>query len=184
MKNAAVFLVATALSAGAIAASAQDSNSNSAPKPPDHFYRLNLVVQETNEAGKVTNERTFVTVVETTKDFPQSIRSDDRVPILTTSDPSQYQRVDLGIDFDIRDVKEPGDALSFRLGMSANTVANAESSDSAAASVPTYVRTVLRQNKWDTGVLIPIGKPTVAFSADRLEGKGKMQVVVTATRVD
>ncbi len=43
---------------------------------------------------------------------------------------------------------------------------------------------VIRQNVWDSTVLVPIGKPTVVFSSDDLDSKGKMQVEVTATRVE
>jgi hypothetical protein len=37
---------------------------------------------------------------------------------------------------------------------------------------------------WDSIVLVTIGKPTVVFSSDDLDSKGKMQVEVTAARVD
>jgi hypothetical protein len=43
---------------------------------------------------------------------------------------------------------------------------------------------VIRQNKWDSSVLIPVGKPTLVFSADDLDSKGKMQVELTATKVE
>ena len=43
---------------------------------------------------------------------------------------------------------------------------------------------MVRQNKWDSTVLIPIGKATVVYSADDLDSKGKMQVEVTAVRVE
>lgn len=177
MKKAAVLLVVTALAAGSAGALAQDSNSNAAPKPPDHFYKLNLVVQETNEAGKVTNERTFVTLVET-GNMTQSIRSDDQVPVGTATD---YHYTQLGVDFDIREVKEVGTELSFRLGANVNGFA---APGSGSMEAPSPSRPIQRQNKWDAGILIPIGKPTLAFSADGEEGQGKMQVMVTATRID
>jgi hypothetical protein len=43
---------------------------------------------------------------------------------------------------------------------------------------------VIRQNSWDSTVAIPIGKPTVVGSSDDLDSKGKLQVEVTATRVE
>jgi hypothetical protein len=43
---------------------------------------------------------------------------------------------------------------------------------------------VIRQNKWDSTVLIPIGKPTVVFSSDDLDDRGKLQVELTATRME
>ena len=170
MKKSTMLLILSVMGSGTLCAGAQEGSPLSlqnvsplsAPKQPDHFYKLNLVVQETNDAGKVTNERTFVTLVETAKDFMQSIRSDDRVPVAATSDSSQYNRVDVGIDFDIRDVKEIDSALSFRLGLNANSVADIESAEGGTATTPTYNHSVMRQNRWDAGVLIPIGKPTIA----------------------
>ncbi|HTW47775.1 MAG TPA: hypothetical protein VMD92_07495 [Acidobacteriaceae bacterium] len=180
MKKTAVSLTLAALAAGAVCAGAQEINVNpgSQPKPPDHFYKLNLVVQEMNEAGKVTNERTFVAVVETSGGFTQSIRSDDRVPAGTVTD-VQYMRV--GVDFDIRDVKDVGSELGFRLSADVNGFAAPDAGTSMVSS-PTHP--IIRENRWEAGILIPIGKPTVAFSADSEEGQGKMQVVVTATRVE
>jgi hypothetical protein len=40
---------------------------------------------------------------------------------------------------------------------------------------------VIRQSLWQGSVVIPIGKPTVAFSSDTVDSKGGMQLVVTAT---
>jgi hypothetical protein len=42
-------------------------------------------------------------------------------------------------------------------------------------------RPVIRQNKWQSSVLIPVGKATVVFTSDSLDSKGSMQVVATAT---
>jgi hypothetical protein len=179
MKKAAFLLAAMALAAGSAGALAQDSNSNPPAKPPDHFYKLNLVVQETNDAGKVTNERTFVTLVETGSNFTQSVRADGRVPVTVASGTGiSYEYRDVGVDFDIHDVKEIGTALSLRLGVNVNGVSAPQTLPASGSAH------ILRQNKWDSGILIPIGKPTLAYSADSEEGQGKMQVVVTATRID
>jgi hypothetical protein len=184
MKKAAVLLVVTAFAVTAAGALAQDSNSGPPPKPQDHFYKLNLVVQETNDAGKVTNERTFVTLVETGIGSTQSIRSDVRVPVPVEPLPAgsgantQYEYRDAGIDFDVREVKEIGTELSLRLGVNVNGISTPQALPTGGSAH------IIRQNKWDSGILIPIGKATLAYSADSEEGQGKMQVMVTATRVD
>jgi hypothetical protein len=51
----------------------------------------------------------------------------------------------------------------------------------APAKDPNLHQPVIRQNKWQAGVLIPVGKATVVFASDSLDSKGGMQVVVTAS---
>lgn len=188
MKKTALVLALITLVAVPAAVRAQ----NAAPEPakvdnasaPDHFYKLNLTVEETNESGKVVNSRTFVATIETTPHFSQSIRTGDRVPVAMSE--NSYQYMDLGVDFDIAVVRELGNNLSFRLTANVSSFATPIPSNNGGAqpSGEALSRPVVRQNKWDCGVLIPIGKSTVVFSADDLQGKGKMQVELTATRVD
>ena len=159
---------------------AQENMSSQAPKPSEHYYRLNLTVEQMNDAGKVTNTRSFVASVTTNGNWTQSIRTGERVPVPTSADPSsQWQYMDIGVNFDVRDVKEVGSELAFRLASDISSL----SSETSDATAPMRNR-VVRQNKWDSGVLVPIGKPTVVFSADDLQDKGKMQVELTATRVE
>jgi len=51
----------------------------------------------------------------------------------------------------------------------------------AATADQSVHQPVVRQNKWQAAVLIPVGKPTVVFTSDALDSKGTMQLVVTAT---
>ena len=195
MKKSVILLAVMTLMALPVGIRAQNAAPETAraenAKPADHFYKLNLTVQETNEAGKVVNGRTFVATIETSPGFSQSIRTGDKVPIETSA--NQYSYLDLGVDFDIALVKEIGNSISFRLTANVSSYANpmrasnggAEPSNGGSQpSSDAANRPVIRQNRWDSGVLIPVGKPTVVFSADDLQGKGKMQVEVTATRID
>jgi hypothetical protein len=151
------------------------------PKPPEHFYRLSLTVEQTDDAGKVTNTRNFVATVVSAGGGTQSIRTGERVPVQTSSEHAdQWQYMDLGVNFDIRDVTEVGSSLSFRLAAALSSLANPADSRSAE----TAIHPVIRENKWDSSVLVPVGKPTIVFSADDLQDKGKMQVELTVTRVD
>lgn len=88
--------------------------------------------------------------------------------------------IDLGMDFDVRHVNESGDFLSFGLRAEISSIASSVSE----ASSPLRGKPVIRQNSWDSMVKIPIGKPTVVSSADDLDSKGKLQVEVTATRIE
>jgi hypothetical protein len=42
---------------------------------------------------------------------------------------------------------------------------------------------VVRQNKWDSNVTVPLRKPVVVFSSDDLTSKHQMQLEITATPI-
>ena len=182
-KTATLFALLVFVAAPALAI-AQDAASGapSGPKPPDHFYKLNMTVEELNDAGQPSNSRTYSAIIETGPGS-QEIRTGSRVPIATGTEGGgtnvQFQYIDVGVNVDVRKVEEIGDKLSFTLVADVSSIAPMEKMTGQLAGEP-----VIRQNKWNSSVLIPIGKPIVVFSADDLVDKGRMQVQVTATRVD
>jgi hypothetical protein len=180
MRKAATILALAALTSMPACVIGQD---NSAPKPPDHYYRLNLTVEQTNDAGQVTNSRSYVATI-VTGGGTQEIRTGSKVPVETGSanGNTQFQYIDVGVMVDVRNVKEVGDKLGFTLVTEVSSVATGDKTSSGMNPAPG--EPIIRSDKWNSNVLIPIGKPTVVFSADDLEDKGKMQVEVTATRVD
>lgn len=172
----------------AIRCSAQDEPKAAQPnqaQTPGHYYHLEIVVQELSKEGKPTNSRTYTTTVGTGMRESASIRTDSRIPIVTGSYASaasssalvntQFQYQDVGVNIDVQPVHEIGRQLSFDLKADITSVA--ENLD-ARLHEP-----IIRQNKWQSVVLIPIGKPTVVFTSDALDSKGSMQLVVTATPV-
>lgn len=176
MNRTVMMLAAAALCVAPVCSTAQDQ-----PKPPGHFYHLTLTLEELSDSGQVQNSRVFVETIQTNYDHPQQIRTGTRVPFITGSDKgsTQFQYVDIGVNFDVRQVKEVDDKLGFDLAAEVSSIAPPTSKEpNELSSEP-----VIRQNKWDSAVVIPIGKPTVVFSADDLQGKGKMQVELTATRL-
>lgn len=163
--------------------SAQDSAKiQEAARPseaPAHFYHLDFVVQEMGADGKSTNSRSYAATVSTdSRDRGTSIRTNSRIPVpsgsFTTGNmPTQYQYVDVGVNIDARSTREIGRQLSLDLV--------ADVSSMAASNDASLHQPVIRQNKWQASVLIPIGKAVVVFASDSLDSKGSMQVVVTAT---
>jgi hypothetical protein len=163
--------------------------STPAPEPtkasqaPAHFYHLDLVVQELGADGKATNSRSYAATVSTDPhDRGTSIRTGSKIPVATGSFSSgssqalvntQWQYVDVGVNIDARNTREIDRQLSLDL--------IAEVSSVGATNDPNLHQPVIRQNKWQASVLIPIGKATVVFTSDSLDNKGRMQVVVTAT---
>ncbi len=155
-----------------------------AAKTPAHYYHLEVVVQELGADGKPVNSRSYGTTVSTDRSgCCASIRTGSRVPIITGANATtagiekqtlQYQYLDVGINVDARHPQEVGNQLAMNLTAEVSSLAEPQGSSNPADPV-------IRQNKWDALVIIPIGKPTVAFKSDDLDTKGSMQVVVTAT---
>lgn len=143
-----------------------------------HYYHLELVVQELGDNGKPTNSRTYTTTVSTDSRGSASIRTGSRIPILTgeTGSPAnlQFQYQDLGIKIDAQRAHEVGRELSLDLTADITSVGDTD---------PKLHEPIIRQNKWQAVVLIPIGKQTVVFTSDALDSRGSMQLVVTATSV-
>jgi type II secretory pathway component GspD/PulD (secretin) len=106
-----------------------------------------------------------------------SIRTGSRVPIptgpTTPNGGSQFQYVDTGINFDMRSVAEIGQELSLNLTADVSSVADAKD--------PNLHEPVIRQNRWQAAVLVPIGKPTVVFTSDSLDSPSNLRVSMTAT---
>jgi len=170
---------------------AQESNSAPEPakasQPPAHFYHLDFVIQEMGTDGKPTNSRSYTATVsaDSRDDHSTSIRTNSRIPVPTGSFSNggenqaqvntQFQYVDVGVNIDARRAHEIGRQLSLDLV--------AEVSSVAPTSDARIHQPVIRQNKWQASVLIPIGKPVVIFTSDSLDSKGSMQVVATATEL-
>ena len=181
------FLLFTlAFAAHAFAQDEQPKASESAKQaePPVHYYHLDFVVQEVGENGKPVNSRSYSCTVSTAYQEEDQVRIGSRVPMATGSAPSgsepvnvQYQFEDVGVNFDVRAVREIGNKLAMHLGAEVTgTGAGVHLGGANGVLVP-----VKNHNTWRTPVFIPIGKPTVVFTSDDIGSKGGMQVVVTAT---
>jgi hypothetical protein len=147
---------------------------------PVHYYRLDFVIEELNSDGKPVNSRTFSIGVNTDPHNSASIRTGSRVPFATgpkSTPPAnmQFQYIDLGVNVDVHNVQE----VERKLALDVNT----EIIGAAAFNNPDLNGTVILRNKWQASLLIPIGKPTVAFTSDSLESKGSTRVLVTATPI-
>ncbi len=195
MHKIAVFFCLTLLALPfghkALAQDAPKAVDASKPIPaPAHYYHLEFVIQELGADGKAVNSRAYSTVTSTDKmDNNGSIRTGSRVPIISGAHPDssgneklgyQYQYVDVGVNFDVRSTaKEVGGQLSFNLVAEVSSLADSHNAGGSADPDP-----VIRQNRWQAAVLIPIGKPTVVFTSDDLDSKGSLQVVVTAKQLE
>lgn len=161
----------------------QTSGQPDSAKPaeaPAHYFRLDLVVQELGSDAKPVNSRSYsITVGTAREDRIVSMRTGSRIPIPTgaatsAGTPTQFQYMDVGVNFDVGDVREVGSKLAINL--------TADVSSLAAESRPNGLNApVVRNNRWHSPVLLPLNKSTIVFTSDALDTKGSMQVLVTAT---
>jgi hypothetical protein len=144
-----------------------------ASEAPVHFYRLEFVLQELGAEGKPVNSRSYATTTSTDRtDTSVSIRTGSRIPIQIASGNIQY--MDVGINVDVHKVHEVNGKLAFDLSAEVSSLAT--QTGLSQPSTP-----VVRNNRWQAPVLVPLNKPTVVFTSDALDTKGNMQLVVTAT---
>jgi hypothetical protein len=168
---------------------AQQSIENAKPQdtvrqadPPIHFYRLDLVLEQVDSNGKVTNSRSYSTTISTAHgDANAEIRTGGRIPIATGAfeanggKSTQWQYQDVGVNIDARNARDVAGKLSLYLAADVTSVADAKESNGM------NYQPVIEQNKWQGQVLIPIGKATPVFSSDDIRSKGAMRLLVTAT---
>jgi hypothetical protein len=154
------------------AASAQEAK---AAAPEVHYYHLEFVVKELGEDGKVVNSRTYRSDISTAS--LSSVRTGTRIPVPVSSKggDDQIQYIDIGVNIDCNRAHETPEGLAMEI--------TAEISSLATPGVAAPTTPIIRQNKWMSSTVLPAGKPTIVFSSDNLESKGRMQVEVTATPI-
>jgi hypothetical protein len=162
----------------AVPAIAQEAKSQEtatpAPKADTRYYHLEFVLKELGDAGKVVNSRTYHTGV-STEGRNSSVRAGTKIPI-RVNDKDNIQYLDVGVNIDCNNARETAQGLALQITVEISSLANPTGSNEASTPV-------VRQNKWQSMTQLPIGKPTVVFSSDNLENKGRMQVEVTVTPI-
>ncbi len=173
MRISPSILVTTLLALPATLMFAQEKPPS--PPAPAHFYRLVYQVEECDTRGRVTNMRAFSTSVRTGDGATKSIRTRSKEP-RSSGDGNQFTYLDTGIDIDTREPLETGSRLSMHVSAVVNSLGT------PPASGPQHP--VIRENRWEAEVDIPIGKPTVIFASDNLDDTGRLQMEVTATKIE
>jgi hypothetical protein len=144
-------------------------------KPPAEepkYFHLDFVVKEL-ESGKVINARHYSTTT-ATGDHSCTIRSGNKVPVQTGGsgpESGQFTYIEVGVNIDCRSAKEIDGSLALSVSAEISTAVNA------------VKQPLIRQTKWSSNAIVPIGKPTVIFASDDVAGKGQMQLELTATPV-
>ena len=178
--TAVLILLSLGVFAGAVRAqeakTSESKPSETKPQPEIHYYRLEFVLKELSEDGRVVNSRIYHTSVSTQPGRSSQVRTGTKIPVRTNEKNGNIEFMDVGVSIDCDNARETPQGVSLHISSDVSSLANPPGSGENAAPV-------LRQNRWSSETLVPLGKPTVVFSSDNLENKGRMQVEVTATPI-
>ena len=125
--------------------------------------------------GKPVNSRAYTVGTNTDRsNRGVSIRTGSRVPVPTSGGSFQY--VDLGVNIDVHNTHEVDGKLALEVTADVSSLANGASS--SQGTVP-----VIRTNRWQSPILVPLNKASVVFTSDSLDSKGNMRIQLTAMPV-
>lgn len=133
------------------------------------FYQLNFVVQEI-ENERVINSRSYSIIMRDSE--RGSIRAGEKVPFTSgTATTTQWQQINVGVDIDCRSLEDLGTGVSLYIKADISSVMDSHPENSVAATLP-----IIRNNQWESTVVLPLKQPTVLFSSDDPASKRKMQL--------
>jgi hypothetical protein len=155
-------------------------------QPLEKIYKLNFLIYEL-EDGKKINERTYMVPVVTVggKARNSVFRVGDRLPVTTASLSSaqperQIQYLDIGLSIECS-VTEQADKFIVTSDLSISSVVLPEQ---GVAARPGGESPVIRQIRQQFTTIVSPGKPTLVTSVDDINSKKRLQVEVTATRLE
>jgi hypothetical protein len=131
--------------------------------------------------GKLAGSHSYSIIVaaNTGHASPSQIRSNDRVPFAVGNPASaQYQYENVGTNIDTSGVKLSGNQLTVNLNVSLDAVPKNDVPTEKPVSA-----TVVRQLKWQSDVIVTVGKPTIVFTSDNPSDTGKTELELTATEI-
>ena len=161
----------------------KDSSENRAPAVTNNFFKLAFVLYEVDD-GKRTNQRDYM-MIGRTDNQPSSIRVSTKVPITTQEkgDDKQYTYIDVGlrINCSMKEQVDSGVQLHCDIEISSfirpEQIANATGNAGLAAPF-------LRTTRTDSWALLTLGKPAILTTVDDINSTKRMQIEVTATKLD
>ena len=146
------------------------------PEEPVKYFRLDFVVKEL-ENGKIVNARSYSSVASAGSRESCSIRTGEKIPTQTGKEAFTY--LDVGVNIDCNALRVVGNQLAFHVSADiSRLVSDAPNGPGVISSQP-----VIRQNRWSSSAIVPIGKPTTLFSSDGTTTKRQTQLELTATPI-
>jgi len=144
----------------------------------ENFFKLTFVMYELDD-GKRTNQRDYM-LIGRTDNQPSSIRVSTRVPVYTEEKKMTY--VDAGLTIRCSLKEQVDRRVQFHCDIEISSFVRPEqiaSSGNAGPAAP-----VLRTTRTESWALLTLGKPAILTTVDDINSAKRMQIEVTATKVD
>src|ERR1051325_3317399 len=144
----------------------------------ENFFKLAFVMYELDD-GKRTNQRDYM-LIGRTDNQPSSIRVSTRVPVYTDEKKMTY--VDAGLVIRCSMKEQVDHRLQSHCDIEISSFVRPDQiagSGNAGPAAP-----VLRTTRTESWALLTLGKPAVLTTVDDVNSATRMQVEVTATKLD
>ena len=148
------------------------------PAPTFNFFKLTFVIYELDN-GKRTNERDYM-MIGKTNNQPSSIRIGTRVPVYTEEKKMTY--VDAGLTLRCNLLEQADHRLQAECDIEISSFIRPEQvagSENSVHSAP-----VLRTTRTSSWGFLTLGKPTLFATVDDIHSTRRLQVEVTATKIE
>ena len=160
--------------------SSSPENKSSAPQSAEGalktFYELSFVIKEV-ENQRVINARSYSIIVQGME--RSSIRAGEKVPFSSTSGAnSKWEQINVGVNIDCRQLEITGNRASLDIKAEISSVMESSRTDGPPASLP-----IIRNNQWESKVVVPVKQPSVLFSSDDPASKRTMRLELTVTPI-
>lgn len=188
MKILSRLVLILALSANLFAQQAKENSDQSSkdqqkrespdPAPTFNFFKLSFVMYEL-EDGKRTNQRDYMMVLRTDNQ-PSSIRISTRVPLYTEEKKITY--VDAGLTLRCDAKEQPDRRLQVHCDIEVSSFFRPDQPMGSSSVVPTAP--LLRSTHTYSWALLTLGKAIPLATVDDVNSTKRMQIELTATRVE
>jgi hypothetical protein len=161
----------------------KDSGENQEPAATNNFFKLAFVLYEV-EDGKRTNQRDYM-MIGRTDNLPSSIRVSTKVPITTaeTKGDKQYTYTDVGLRINCSMKEQADHRLQFHCDIEISSFIRPEQIANATGNAGLAVP-FLRATRTESWALLTLGKPTPFTTIDDINSAKRLQVEVTATKIE
>ena len=160
-------------------ASASDKKPNTAQTASNgskQFYHLQFAVQEV-ENERVINSRSYSMIMSGMEG--SSIRAGEKVPFSSSSGANtQWQQIDVGVNIDCKELEITANGVSLDVKAEISSVMESKGANSPPASLP-----IIRNNQWESRVILSLKQPSILFSSDDPASKRTMQLKLTITPI-
>jgi len=158
----------------------KDAAESQETKPPDSFYKLSFALYEL-EDGKRVNQRDYTMIAKANVNPSPSIRISTRVPIYSEEKKMQY--IDAGLTLNCNVVDHGAGKIQAHCEIAISGFVRPdqipENRGNAVAPAP-----VLRSTNSNTWAILTPGKPSVIATVDDINSAKRMQIEMTATKLD